>query len=138
MKWQGRSVRRSTGGRIKHPAGKRKHEMGREPTLTQLGETRKKRVSGFGGNSKTRLLRSSYANVTDLSTGKTSKIDIETVELNTANRNYVRRNVITKGAVIQTTLGKAKVTNRPGQDGLVNAVLMTEEDVPTLENSAQN
>jgi len=112
--------------------------MGREPTLTQLGETRKKRVSGFGGNSKTRLLRSSYANVTDLSTGKTSKIDIETVELNTANRNYVRRNVITKGAVIQTTLGKAKVTNRPGQDGLVNAVLMTEEDVPTLENSAQN
>jgi len=138
MKWQGRSVRRSTGGRIKHVAGKRKYEMGREPTLTQLGETRKKRVCGFGGNAKTRLLRSSYANVTDPSTGKTNKIDIETVELNAANRNYVRRNVITKGAVIQTALGKAKVTNRPGQDGLVNAVLVMEEEAPTLENSGQN
>ena len=123
---------------MKHSAGKRKYEMGREAALTQLGETRKKQVCGFGGNSKTRLLRSGYANVTDQSTGTTNKVDIETVELNAANRNYVRRNVITKGAVIKTALGKAKVTSRPGQDGLVNAVLLTEEHVPTVENSNQN
>jgi small subunit ribosomal protein S8e len=127
MKWQGKSVRRSTGGRIKHSAGKRKHEMGREPTLTQLGETRKKQVSGFGGNSKTRLLKGAHVNVTDASTGNTSKADLETVELNAANRNYVRRNIITKGAVVQTTLGKAKVTNRPGQDGSINAILLAEQ-----------
>jgi len=120
-------VRRSTGGRIKHSAGKRKHEMGRESTLTQLGETRKKQVSGFGGNSKTRLLKGAYVNVTDLSTSDTSKADIETVELNAANRNYVRRNIITKGAVVQTTLGKAKVTNRPGQHGSINAILLAEK-----------
>ncbi len=120
-------MRRSTGGRVKHSAGKRKHEMGRESTLTQLGETRKKQVSGFGGNSKIRLLKGAHVNVTDASTGKTSKADIETVELNGANRNYVRRNIITKGAVVQTTLGKAKVTNRPGQDGSINAILLAEQ-----------
>jgi len=64
--------------------------------------------------------------VTDSLMGKTSIADIETVELNGANRNYVRRNIITKGAIIQTTLGKAKVTNRPGQDGSINAVLVAE------------
>ena len=64
--------------------------------------------------------------MTDSLMGKTSIADIETVELNGANRNYVRRNIITKGAIIQTTLGKAKVTNRPGQDGSINAVLVAE------------
>ncbi|MDD1720991.1 MAG: 30S ribosomal protein S8e [Euryarchaeota archaeon] len=124
MKWQGKSVRRSTGGRIKHSTGKRKSEMGREPTLTHLGETRKKHVHGFGGNTKIRLLRSTYVNVTDPSTGKTNKTAIETVEANAANRNYVRRNIITKGAIIETAEGKAKVTNRPSQDGLINAILL--------------
>jgi small subunit ribosomal protein S8e len=127
MKWQGKSVRRNTGGRIKGSAGKKKHEMGRESTLTQLGETRKKQVSSFGGNSKIRLYKGFHANVTDTLTGKTSVADIETVELNAANRNYVRRNIITKGAVVQTTLGKAQVTNRPGQDGSINAVLVVEK-----------
>jgi len=127
MKWQGKSVRSSTGGRIKHSAGKKKHEMGRESTLTQLGETRKKHVSGFGGNSKIRLYKGFHVNVTDALTGNTSLADIETVELNAANRNYVRRNIITKGAIVQTTVGKARVTNRPGQDGSINAVLVVEE-----------
>jgi len=127
MRWQGKSVRRSTGGRLKHSAGKRKHEMGRESTLTQLGETRKKHVSGFGGNLKVRLLKGTRVNLADPSTGKTSKAEIETVELNAANRNYVRRNIITKGAVVHTTLGKAKVTNRPGQDGSINAIVAAEQ-----------
>ncbi|RLF79472.1 30S ribosomal protein S8e, partial [Thermococci archaeon] len=43
-----------------------------------------------------------------------------------ANRQYVRRNIITKGAIIQTEIGKAIVTSRPGQDGVVNAVLIKE------------
>jgi small subunit ribosomal protein S8e len=126
MKWQGTSVRRSTGGRIKHCTGKKKHEMGRESTLTQLGETRKKHVIGFGGNSKIKLHKGLNVNVTNPSTGKTGCADIQTVELNTANRNYARRKIITKGAIVQTTLGKAKVTNRPGQEGSINAVLINE------------
>ena len=49
---------------------------------------------------------------------------MEVIE-NTANPNYVRQNIITKGSVIETEKGKAKVTSRPGQHGVVNAVLLT-------------
>ena len=45
-----------------------------------------------------------------------------TVRKNASNPNYVRRNIITKGAVIDTDAGRARVTSRPGQDGQVNAV----------------
>jgi small subunit ribosomal protein S8e len=48
------------------------------------------------------------------------------VKKNAANPNYVQRNIINKGAVIQTEMGLAKVTSRPGQDGIVNAVLVKE------------
>jgi ribosomal protein S8E len=49
---------------------------------------------------------------------------IETVVENTASGHYVRRNIITKGAVIKTAAGNARVTSRPGQDGVINAVLI--------------
>jgi small subunit ribosomal protein S8e len=37
---------------------------------------------------------------------------------------------MTRGAVVQTEIGLAKITSRPGQDGVVNAVLVTSEKVP--------
>lgn len=126
MVWQGKSLRNKAGGRLIRAAGKRKYEMGREPTLTQLGVMRKKKRRGFGGTSKLALLRASHVNVKDSATGMTRTVKIETVEANPANRNYVRRNIITKGAIVQTEMGKAKVTNRPGQDGVVNGILMQE------------
>jgi len=126
MVWQGKSLRNKAGGRLIRAAGKRKYEMGREPTLTQLGVTRKKKLRGFGGTSKLALLRASHVNVKDSATGTTRTVKIETVEANPANRNYVRRNIITKGAIVQTEMGKAKVTNRPGQDGVVNGILLQE------------
>jgi len=66
----------------------------------------------------------SYANLTDQKTKKSSKVKITSVVDNPANRNFVRRNIITKGAVVETEKGRARVTSRPGQDGLVNAVLI--------------
>jgi small subunit ribosomal protein S8e len=36
----------------------------------------------------------------------------------------VRRNIVTKGAIIETDAGQARVVSRPGQDGQVNAVLL--------------
>jgi small subunit ribosomal protein S8e len=32
--------------------------------------------------------------------------------------------VLTKGAIIDTELGQARVISRPAQDGIINAVLM--------------
>ncbi len=126
MVWQGKSLRNKAGGRLIRTAGKRKYERGREPTLTQLGEMRKKKLRRFGGNTKIALLRESYVNVKDTATDTMCKAKIETVEANPANRNYVRRNIITKGAIIHTEMGKAKVTSRPGQDGVVNGILLHE------------
>jgi len=76
---------------------------------------------------KTRLLSANQANVSNPSTGKTEKVEILRVVRNPANIDYNRRGVITKGTIIETPLGVAKVTSRPGQDGAVNAVLTPKE-----------
>jgi small subunit ribosomal protein S8e len=69
-------------------------------------------------------MRARYANVATRSTGTIQKVVIETVEENGANPNYVRRNILTKGAVIRTEAGRARIISRPGQDGVINAILI--------------
>jgi small subunit ribosomal protein S8e len=69
-----------------------------------------------------RLLGASYANVTDPKTGKTERLKITQVLENPANVDLDRRGIITKGAIIETEKGKAKVTSRPGQSGVIDAV----------------
>jgi len=44
MKWQGKSVRKFTGGRLIRSRGKRKHEIGREPAETHVGELIKNKI----------------------------------------------------------------------------------------------
>ncbi|MGD9778561.1 30S ribosomal protein S8e [Methanomethylovorans sp.] len=124
MKWQGRSRRKYTGAKIKAYRAKRKFELGREPADTRLDDTKIKLVSTMGGNSKVRLLQCNVANVTDAN-GKAQKTTIQTVVGNEANEHYVRRNILTKGSVIRTPIGNARITSRPGQDGVVNAVLLS-------------
>ena len=124
MKWQGRSKRKYTSAKLKFARGKRKFEIGRESAETVAKKTKRKIVSTRGGNSKVRLLQCDVANVTNTSDGTTKTASIESVDQNSANDHYVRRNIITKGAIIKTELGNARVTSRPGQDGVVNAVLI--------------
>ena len=45
-----------------------------------------------------------------------------TVRENASNPNYVQRNIITRGAILETDLGLVQVRSRPGQDGVINAV----------------
>ena len=80
-----------------------------------------------GGNEKIRLLSVNEANISDAS-GKTSKVEILRVIENPANVDYNRRGVITKGTMIATPLGTARVTSRPGQNGIVNAILVVKKD----------
>ncbi|MCD4801291.1 MAG: 30S ribosomal protein S8e [Methanococcoides sp.] len=124
MQFQGRSKRKYTGAKIKSARGKRKFELGREPAATHVNDTKRKNVPTRGGNRKVRLLQANIANVTNPSDGKTVVSAIETVVENAASGHYVRRNIITKGAVIKTAAGNARVTSRPGQDGVINAVLI--------------
>jgi len=81
-------------------------------------------LSGRLGFPKVRAMRAMFANVANRSNGEIKKVLIETVEENGANPNYVRRNLLTKGAVIRTEMGRARIQSRPGQDGVINAVLI--------------
>ncbi len=63
----------------------------------------------------------------DPNTKKVMKAKILSVEENKANRHYERMNILTKGAIVKTDKGDAKITSRPSQDGIVNGVLVTKE-----------
>ena len=122
--WQGKSRRTPTGGRFRLSRGKRKFEIGSEKQFTRVGTTSMKKARTRGDNVKVRMLMAEFANVMDKKTNTVKKAKIITVKTNPANSNYVQRNIINKGATIETDVGMAKVTSRPGQDGAVNAVLI--------------
>ncbi|MDD1686960.1 30S ribosomal protein S8e [Methanoregula sp.] len=124
MQWQKESVRKVTGGRRRPAAMKRRADIGGAPAETHLGENRTRVARTYGGNHIVIALRANLANVTNPKNGETKRVKIETVEKNTANPNYVRRNLLNKGAVIKTELGSARITSRPGQDGVINALLL--------------
>jgi small subunit ribosomal protein S8e len=120
--------RKLTGGKKRAYRTKKKYDQGGYPAETILGEPRRKISRGLGGNTKVKVLSDKYASVTDPKSGKTQKTEITRVVRNGANVDYNRRGVITKGAEIETTLGLAKVTSRPGNDGIINAVLMAAKE----------
>lgn len=125
-RWQGRSKRKATGARLRSFRKKKLYEMGRPPAETVVGPRKLKVVRVRGGKQKLKAYIADVVNVSDQSTGKTQKVPIKEVLSNPASLDYSRRKIITKGAIIGTDLGKVKVTSRPGQDGIVNGVLIRE------------
>jgi len=126
--WHG-SLRKKkpSGGRKRAYRGKRAFEQGSFPAETIMSEKKQKIEKTRGGNRKVKILGDKFACVTNPKDGKTEKVEIVRVVRNPANIDYNRRGVITKGAVIETSLGLARVTSRPGQHGIINAVLISEE-----------
>ena len=122
--WQGKSRRKPTGGRRVPSASKRKFEIGREKQYTKLGAQSLKQYRGAGGNVKVGMLAAEFANVVDKKTNTIKKVKIVNVKANPADPNYIQRNILNKGATIETEIGDAVVTSRPGQDGAVNAILL--------------
>lgn len=116
--------RKASGGRYHPFRTKKRHELAGYPAQTKL-ETEEKRKTRRtrGSNRKNVVLTTNSISVTDAK-GKATKTAILNVIGNPANPHLVRRNIITKGAVVETKLGKARVTSRPGQDGVVNGVLV--------------
>ena len=121
---QSKAKRKPTGGRYIAARKKKLYEGGTNPTQTRVGKTKTKKETIKGGKVKTRLLTADTANIIDPKTKKAVKAKIETVVKSPANRHFTRRNILVKGTIIQTDKGKAKVTNRPGQEGVINAVLV--------------
>ena len=122
--WQGLSTRKPTGGRLILSRKKRRFEVAPEDAETKLGEHTQKLIRARGNAQKVKLLATSTINVTDQKTGKAKQATIKTVTENPANIHYVRRNILTKGAVVDTDLGKVKITSRPGQSGALSGVLV--------------
>ena len=120
--WQGRSRRKPTGGRLRPIRKKRRFEIAREAQLAVLGPGKVKPYRVRGANPKLRILTADTINVYDPATKKCAPAKIVTVRENPANPNYVQRNVITKGAILETELGRVRVRSRPGQDGVLNGI----------------
>ena len=122
---QGRPRRKQTGARYKDYRKKRQYDMGREPSFTKLAKKRVQIIRTRGSNRKLRLLSADTANLFDPKTKSFKQAKIKTITDNPANRHFIRRNIMTKGSVIDTDLGKARITSRPGQNGVVKAVLIS-------------
>lgn len=113
-----------SGGKYHRPRKKKKYELGRQSRVVKLKETKKKAVRTRGGNEKTVLLGCNTINIIDPKTKKAKVVKIKNVISTPSNVFLARQNVLTKGAIIDTESGKAKITNRPSQEGCVQGVLI--------------
>ncbi len=114
-----------TGGR-RHPLRiRRKYETDRYPNEAVSGpqETVTRRVRG--NNKKSAVKAIDFVNLS-IGDSKVKKVKIVKVLDNSTNNDYKRRGIITKGAILETSDGKCKVVSKPGQTGIVNAVLIKE------------
>jgi small subunit ribosomal protein S8e len=121
---QTKSKRSSTGGRYKNTGKSKLYERGRKPLMSKIGEKRVRKEHVKAGLEKQRVLQTNIINVYNPKTKKYQQVTVKSVAENPANRNYVRRNILTKGTIVETEAGKARITNRPGQEGSVQAVLV--------------
>lgn len=120
--WQGRPRRKRTGGRLRPIRKKRRAEISRELQHATIGTGTVKRYRVRGANEKLRILTTTTVNVFDPATKSMKVAKVVAVRENPANPNYVQRNIITRGAILETDLGRVQVRSRPGQDGVLNGV----------------
>ena len=118
--------RKRTGGRKKAYRKRRKYEAGRFPVETQLGEPERKLERTKGGGLKVKLVSDQWVNLSDPKTGRTERVRILDVVRNPANVDWDRRGVITHGTIVRTERGLARIVSRPGQNGVLNAILVEE------------
>ncbi len=115
--------KKSTGGKYHASRKKRKHEIPGIPRIVKLKQRKLKILRVRGGNIKPVLLGEDTANIISKN-GKAKRAKIKNVLETPSDKFLARQNIIVKGALIDTELGKARVTNRPGQEGCVNAMLI--------------
>jgi len=128
LAWQsGITKRKKTGGKKRAYRSKRRRDSGSGPLESELGDTIRRMVPTKSSLTKVKIFSDNVVNVSDPSTGTTERLEIQDVVENPANIDYNRRGVITKGAIVRTEKGLAKIVSRPGQHGVFNAVVIEEE-----------
>ncbi|MBU1135962.1 MAG: 30S ribosomal protein S8e [Nanoarchaeota archaeon] len=118
---------KTTGGKYHKQRKKKKYESGRIPRIVKLGKEKRKKIKTRGGNEKIVLLSTDIASIINSKTKTAHKTKIKNVIETPSNRFLARQNILMKGAIIETELGKAKITNRPGQEGSVQGILIEEQ-----------
>jgi len=116
--------RKISGGLYKREKKKKKHTLGHAHRIVKMGDTKRKTLGVRGGNEKTVLLKSNEINIIDKKTKKATMAKIINVTETPSNRFLARQNILTKGSIIETDKGKAKITNRPSQEGSVQGILI--------------
>jgi len=112
-----------SGGKYIQQRKKKKNERAGQRKTVKLSDTDKRKSKKVrGGNKKVFMLRAKLVNVQE--NGKSKKVDIKNVLETPSNRFLARQNVITKGTVVETSIGKVRITNRPTQEGSLNGVLV--------------
>ena len=120
---EGLKTSKITGG-IRHPLKtRRKFQIDRYPNEALMGEQETATRKTRGNNRKTALKTVNHVNLV-LPNAKIKRSKIVRVLENQTNNDYQRRGVITKGAILETEDGKCKVVSRPGQNGVINAILV--------------
>ena len=118
-----RTKKGGNGKRRTKSRDKKRSEMGNYFTATKLAEANKiDMVRRRGGKETPALKHAGFVNL--LTKQGYKKLAIKGVADSPDNRNFARQNIITKGTVINTELGKAVVINRPGREGNINAKLV--------------
>ncbi len=113
------SLKKHGGGFKGRRRDKRKSETIPPSSPLQLGENKISRTRTLGGHMKIRPLKLKLGNMLDPKSNKFTKVELLKVVENAANRSYARRNIITKGCIIETSNGNGVVVNRPGQSGQI-------------------
>ncbi len=114
--------RKISGGRYKKQRKKKKDEIQGQKRIVKVGEERKKTIKTKGGNKKTFLLKGKIINIKIKD--KIKKVEIKNVLETPSNRFLARQNILTKGTIVETELGKVKITNRPTQETMINGVFV--------------
>jgi len=112
-----------SGGKYTKNRKKRSHEIAGQKRVVKIGEEKRKIKKVRGGNKKIFLFKAKFINV-QTKNKNPKKVEIRNVFETPSNRFLARQNIITKGTIVETELGKVKVTNRPSQEGLVNGILI--------------
>lgn len=116
--------RKATGGRYKKVKKRKSTGRLKQARIVKLGENKSKLLKGRGKTQKLVLLNGEVANV--IVKGKAKKAKITNVIETPSNIFLARQNILVKGSIIETELGKAIITNRPSQEGMIQAKILEE------------
>ena len=117
-----RKGRKISGGRYIKRRKKKSYEIIGQKRSVKLGENKRRTKRIRGGNKKVFLLKAKFVNVRGKD-NKVKKIEIKNVLETPSNRFLARQNIITKGTLVDTEIGKVRITNRPSQEGVINGIL---------------